>query len=106
MQTFEQGVQNSCNPVFMDLGIKLGSTKFMEYFTAFGLTQRTGIELVGEASSIYYRDTMSDVDLATSSFGQGIQVTPIQLITATIFWLRSSVGTKRVFAYFCHNRQK
>jgi len=82
MQTFEQGVQNSCNPVFMDLGIKLGSTKFMEYFTAFGLTQRTGIELVGEASSIYYRDTMSDVDLATSSFGQGIQVTPIQLITA------------------------
>ncbi len=82
MQTFEKGVMNSCNPVFMDLGIKLGSDKFMEYFTAFGLAERTGIEIIGEASSIYYKDKMSDVDLATSSFGQGFQVTPIQLITA------------------------
>ncbi|MCC8160425.1 MAG: PASTA domain-containing protein [Oscillospiraceae bacterium] len=81
-ETFVEGVQNSCNPVFMELGLRLGSDKFMEYFTAFGLTEKTNIELVGESSSIYYHDTMSEVDIATSSFGQGFQVTPIQLITA------------------------
>ena len=81
-ETFVEGVQNSCNPVFMEIGERLGADKFMEYFTAFGLTEKTGIELVGESSSIYYRNKMSEVDLATSSFGQGFQVTPIQLITA------------------------
>lgn len=81
-ETFVEGVQNSCNPVFMELGLRLGSDKFMEYFTAFGLTEKTNIELVGESLSIYYHDTMSEVDIATSSFGQGFQVTPIQLITA------------------------
>ena len=81
-QTFAEGVQNSCNPVFMESGERLGADKFMEYFTAFGLTEKTGIELVGESSSIYYHDGMNEVDLATSSFGQGFQVTPIQLITA------------------------
>ena len=81
-QNFRQGVQNSCNPVFMELGIKLGSDKFKEYFNAFGLGDPTGIELGGESTSISYSGSMSEVDLATSSFGQGIQVTPIQLITA------------------------
>lgn len=81
-ETFVEGVQNSCNPVFMELGARLGYEKFMEYFTAFGLTEKTGVELVGESSSIYYHDTMSEVDIATSSFGQGFQITPIQLITA------------------------
>lgn len=81
-QTFVEGVRNSCNPVFMELGARLGYEKFMEYFTAFGLTEKTGVELVGEASSIYYHDKMSEVDIATSSFGQGFQITPIQLITA------------------------
>lgn len=81
-ETFVEGVQNSCNPVFMELGLRLGSDKFMEYFRAFGLTETTGMGLVGEASSIYYHKTMGDVDIATSSFGQGFQVTPIQLITA------------------------
>lgn len=81
-ESFVEGVQNSCNPVFMEVAEKLGSDKFMEYFTAFGLTEKTNIELVGESSSIYYKDGMSEVDLATSSFGQGFQVTPIQLITA------------------------
>ncbi|MCD8180138.1 MAG: PASTA domain-containing protein [Firmicutes bacterium] len=81
-ETFVEGVQNSCNPVFMELGLRLGSDKFMEYFTAFGLTEKTDVELGGESSSIYYHDTMSEVDIATSSFGQGFQITPIQLITA------------------------
>lgn len=82
-QNFFQGVLHSCNPVFMETGMKLGSDKFMEYFSAFGLTKKTGIELVGESGSIYYKDkTLSDTDLATSSFGQGFNVTPIQMITA------------------------
>ncbi len=82
-QTFLQGVQNSCNPVFMQTGISLGAERFMEYFSAFGLTEKTGIELIGESDSIYYRDTnMTDLDIATSAFGQGFNVTPIQLITA------------------------
>ena len=81
-ETFVEGVQNSCNPVFMELGLRLGSDKFMEYFRAFGLTETTGMGLVGEASSIYYHKTMGDVDIATSSFGQGFQITPVQLVTA------------------------
>lgn len=81
-ETFLEGVQNSCNPVFMELGLKLGENKFMEYFTAFGLTEKTNIELIGESGSIYYKNGMNEVDIATSSFGQGFQVTPIQLITA------------------------
>lgn len=80
-QNFVEGVKNSCNPVFMELGLSLGAEKFMEYFKAFGLTERTGVDLGGESTSIYY-DTMNEVDLATSAFGQGFQITPIQLITA------------------------
>lgn len=81
-QTFLQGVQNSCNPVFMETGLRVGSEKFMEYFKAFGLTERTGIELIGESNSIYYHNKLSETDLATSSFGQGFSITPIQLIRA------------------------
>lgn len=82
-QTFVQGVQNSCNPVFMELGLKLGSQKFMEYFKAFGYTEKTGIELNGESGSIYYqKETLSETDIATSSFGQGFSITPIQHICA------------------------
>lgn len=81
-EDFARGVINSCNVVFMDLGLKLGSTKFQEYFKAFGLTEKTGIELIGESGSVYYHGRMSETDIATSSFGQGFSITPIQLITA------------------------
>lgn len=81
-QSFADGVRNSCNPVFMDVALKLGSDKFMEYFRSFGFTEKTGIELNGESQSIYYRNGMNSVDIATSSFGQGFQITPIQLVTA------------------------
>ena len=81
-ETFIQGVENSCNPVFMELGLRIGSEKFMEYFKAFGLTEKTGIELIGESGSIYYKNKMSETDIATSSFGQGFSITPIQLTTA------------------------
>ena len=93
-QNFTQGVQNSCNPVFMELGIKLGSDKFKEYFNAFGLDDPTGVELGGESTSISYSGNMSEVDLATSSFGQGIQVTPIQLITAISAVINGGVRMK------------
>lgn len=81
-ETFVEGVQNSCNPVFMELGMRLGGEKFMEYFKAFGLTEKTGIELIGESGSVYYKNAMGKVDVATSAFGQGNSITPLQLITA------------------------
>jgi stage V sporulation protein D (sporulation-specific penicillin-binding protein) len=81
-ETFLQGVQNSCNPVFIDIGLRLGGDKFMEYFRAFGLTEKTGIELVGEGNSVYHQGKLNNADVATSAFGQSFNVTPIQLITA------------------------
>ena len=81
-EDFARGVINSCNVVFMELGLRIGSDKFREYFKAFGLTEKTGIELIGESGSVYYKKRMSETDIATSSFGQGFSVTPIQLITA------------------------
>lgn len=81
-ETFLTGVQNSCNPVFMETAALVGAEKFMEYFKAFGLTEKTGIELIGESSSIYYQHALGETDLATSAFGQGFSVTPIQMITA------------------------
>ena len=81
-ETFLTGVQNSCNPVFMETAAKVGAEKFMEYFKAFGLTEKTGIELIGESQSIFYQHKLSETDLATSAFGQGFSVTPIQMITA------------------------
>lgn len=93
-ETFVEGVQNSCNPVFMELGLRLGADKFMEYFRAFGLTDTTDMGLIGEASSIYYHKRMSDVDIATSSFGQGFQITPIQLITAVSAVVNGGVRMK------------
>lgn len=80
-QTFAEGVKNSCNPVFMEVGIAMGADTFMDYFEAFGFTSKTGIALGGESSGLYY-DSMNEVDLATSAFGQGFQITPIQLVTA------------------------
>lgn len=82
-ETFADGVKNSCNPVFMQVGARLGATKFFEYFSAFGLTEKTGIDLPGEATSIYHPlKNIGPVQLASSSFGQTFKVTPMQMITA------------------------
>ena len=82
-ETFEQAVQNSCNPVFVELGKRLGVSRLYDYIEAFGLTSKTGIDLTGEANSILYKEKdVGPVELATISFGQSISVTPIQLITA------------------------
>lgn len=82
-ETFVQGLCNSCNPVFIEVGRRLGPDRFYKYFQAFGLTSRTGIDLPGESRSLYYTaDQLNPVELATSSFGQSNSVTPIQMITA------------------------
>lgn len=82
-QSFTKALTNSCNPAFMEIGLRLGTSKFSYYFKGFGLTEKTGIDLPGEANSLYIsEDVMSNVDLASSSFGQANKVTPIQTITA------------------------
>lgn len=82
-QTFDQGVQNSCNPVFVELSDRLGVSKFYEYIEAFGFKSKTGVDLPGEAKGIVYNEkNVGPVELATMSFGQSISVTPLQLITA------------------------
>ncbi len=82
-QTFKQAVQNSCNPVFVEVGSRLGVSKMYDYLEAFGFMDKTGIDLPGEAKGILYNEkNVGPVELATISFGQSISVTPIQLITA------------------------
>lgn len=81
-EDFTQGIMNSCNPVFIELGLRLGVDNVYKYFEQFGLLNRTGIDLPGEASTIMHdRNNVGPVELATISFGQSFQVTPIQLAT-------------------------
>ena len=82
-QTFTQGVQNSCNPVFMEIGEKLGAQKFYEYMNIFGFNEKTGVDLPGEAVGIMHKEEkVGPVELATMSFGQSFQITPLQLLRA------------------------
>ncbi|OON90317.1 MAG: hypothetical protein ATN32_04240 [Candidatus Epulonipiscium fishelsonii] len=82
-QTFKQGVQNSCNPVFMHVGEWLGADNFYTYMTQFGFMEKTGIDLPGEAKGIMHKlSNIGPVELATMSFGQSFQITPMQLLTA------------------------
>ena len=82
-QTFLQVIQNSCNPGFVEIGLRLGKQKFFEYVNLFGFGQKTGIDLLGESTGIIFNPAkIGQVELATSAFGQGISVTPIQLVNA------------------------
>lgn len=82
-QTFLEAIANSCNPVFIEVGQRLGAVKFFKYFNAFGLTKKTGIDLPGEASPIFYSENqLGPVQLASVSFGQSSAITAIQMITA------------------------
>lgn len=86
-QNLKEGLMNSCNPYFIKVGQKLGAEKFFQYFEAFGFTEKTGIDLPAETMPVagvnyHTLDTMGIVELASSSFGQSFQVTPIQMITA------------------------
>lgn len=81
-ETFETGIMNSCNPVFMELGERLGAENFVRYFKQFGLLSKTNIDLPGEAATIMHKtENIGPVELATISFGQSFQITPIQLVT-------------------------
>lgn len=81
-ETFVQGIQNSCNPVFINIGLRLGVDRFCDYYEQFGLLGNTGVDLPGEASTIMHqRKNIGQVELATMSFGQSFQVTPIQMAT-------------------------
>ncbi len=82
-EDFTLGLVNSCNPVFIELGARLGTGRFCRYFSAFGLTEKTGIDLPGEAVGISHSEaSMGEVELAVSSFGQTFKVTPVQMLTA------------------------
>ena len=97
-ETFVEGIQNSCNPVFIDIGLRLGKENFYKYFRQFGLLNLTGVDLPGEAGTIMHNiDNVGLVELATMSFGQSFQVTPIQM-AATVSSLVN--GGKRVIPHF------
>ncbi len=81
IQNLEEGLANSCNCVFMNLGLRLGGEKFRKYVKAFGFEEKTGVELPGESEPII-RTAYQDIDVATAAFGQNINVTPLQMITA------------------------
>ena len=100
-ETFLQGAMNSCNPVFIDVGARLGVDSFYHYFEQFGLLGKTGIDRPGEAATIMHKkENMGLVELATVSFGQSFQITPIQLITTA-----SSIinGGRRITPHFAMN---
>ena len=81
-QSLRNGLMNSCNPVFIGLGQKIGVTKYYEYLRKFGFLEKTGVDLIGEAGSIFLKEEkVGPVELATISFGQRFEVTPIQMIT-------------------------
>ncbi|HAU84277.1 MAG TPA: peptidoglycan glycosyltransferase [Lachnospiraceae bacterium] len=83
MQTFKQGIQNSCNPVFMEVGARVGPERMYKNFKKLGLFKKTGIDVPGEAGSIMHKlEDVKPVELATMSFGQGFQVTPLELLRA------------------------
>lgn len=97
-ETFVQGIQNSCNPVFIDIGLRLGAERFYDYFQQFGLLNLTGIDLPGEAGTIMHQvENIGLVELATISFGQSFQVTPVQMAVTV-----SSIinGGRRVTPHF------
>lgn len=97
-QNFVQGAQNSCNPVFIEVGLRLGVENYYKYFRKFGLLEKTGIDLPGEAGTIMHQaKNMRNVELATVSFGQSFQITPIQLATTVSSLIN---GGRRITPHF------
>ncbi len=97
-EDFIQATMNSCNPVFVTVGMRLGSDRYYEYFKKFGLLEKTGIDLPGEAATIMHKkENIGMVELATISFGQSFQITPIQLVTTAASFVN---GGRRVTPHF------
>lgn len=97
-EDFTQGIMNSCNPVFIELGLRLGADNFYHYFEQFGLLSKTGIDVPGEAATIMHqKEKIGQVELATISFGQSFQITPMQLVTTVSSLIN---GGKRITPHF------
>ena len=97
-QNFVEGAQNSCNPVFIQVGLRLGVDRYYRYFRKFGLLTKTGVDLPGEARTIMHQEkNMGEVELATVSFGQSFQITPIQLAVTVSSLIN---GGRRVTPHF------
>lgn len=97
-QNFVEGAQNSCNPVFIEVGLRLGVDRYYKYFRQFGLLDKTGIDLPGEAGTImHHKKNMGEVELATVSFGQSFQITPVQLATTVSSLIN---GGRRITPHF------
>ena len=97
-ENFVQGIQNSCNPVFIEVGLRIGVDRFFDYFRQFGLMDLTGVDIPGEAGTIMHKkENVGQVELATISFGQSFQITPIQLATTVSALVN---GGKRVTPHF------
>ena len=97
-QNFVEGAQNSCNPVFIEVGLRLGVDRYYKYFRQFGLLDKTGIDLPGEAGTIMHqKKNMVEVELATVSFGQSFQITPVQLATTVSSLIN---GGRRITPHF------
>lgn len=97
-ESFEEGIENSCNPVFIDVGLRLGAETYYSYFEQFGLLDKTNVDLPGEASTIMHKlENIGPVELATISFGQSFQITPIQLATTVSSLIN---GGNRVTPHF------
>ena len=102
-QSFKEGAQNSCNPVFIEVGLRLGVDHYYKYFQRFGLLEKTGVDLPGEAGTIMHKkENMGNVELATVAFGQSFQITPIQLATTVSSLIN---GGNRVTPHFGINVQ-
>ena len=97
-ENFVQGIQNSCNPVFIEVGLRIGVDRFFDYFRQFGLMELTGVDIPGEAGTIMHKkENVGQVELATISFGQSFQITPIQLATTVSALVN---GGRRVTPHF------
>ena len=97
-QNFVEGAQNSCNPVFIEVGLRLGVENYYHYFQQFGLLKKTGVDLPGEAGTIMHKmENMGNVELATVAFGQSFQITPIQLATTVSSLIN---GGRRITPHF------
>ena len=97
-RTLSKGAMNSCNPVFIEVGLRLGVDNYYKYFQQFGLLKKTGVDLPGEAGTIMHKkENMGNVELATVAFGQSFQITPIQL-AATVSSLIN--GGRRITPHF------
>ncbi len=106
-ETFLQGAMNSCNPVFIDVGQRLGVDSFYHYFEQFGLLGKTGIDLPGAAATIMHKkDNMGLVELATVSFGQSFQITPMQLVTTASSIINGGNRITPHFAVKAESRDK